>query len=172
LQVESWGGWVSRVVLGVLWLNGLFGLFNNGHNTAATSILVTGLMVAIVVEKWVRPFRRWSQRRAQSWPMTQAHVESVSVPRAEEEHRSYCSREIAYSYSVNGQYYSGFHLRSFDREEEAWAFADALKGKTVLVHYSPGNHEVSVLTDSALRAAISDPSVLREQRWYRFFLPG
>ena len=173
MQVESWGGWVLRVVLAVLWLNSLFRLFNNGHGTAATTILVTGLIVAAAIETWVRPFRRWSLRRAQTWLIAQAHVESASVSQSKAgEYNSGYKGEIAYSYCVNGEYYSGFHAKSFDEEEEAWAFVEALKGKSVLVHYHPGNHQVAVLTDSAVRAAIPDPSVLRERRWYRFLLPG
>jgi hypothetical protein len=164
---------VLRAVLAVLWLNGLFRLFNHGHGTAASTILVAGVIAAAVVEAWVRPFRRWSLRRAQSWPVAQAHVESASVSQAKAGEYSTCYKgEIAYSYTVDGEYYSGYHARTFDKEEEAWAFVEALKGKTILVNYSPGNHEVSVLTDSALRAAIPDPSVLRERRWYRSILPG
>jgi hypothetical protein len=154
-------------------LNGLFSLFNNGHGTAATTILVTGVLVAFAVENWLHPFRRWSLRRAQNWPMAQAHVESGSVPQYDEDGRhSYCRGEIAYSYSVNGEYYSGFHSRSFDKEEEAWAFVGALKGRTILVHYNPGSHEDSVLTESALRAAVPDPAVLRPRHWYRYLLTG
>jgi len=70
--------------------------------------------------------------------------------------------------AVEGEFWSGFFARDFDTESEAWAFVDALKGKTLLVNYRPDNHEVSVLTDSSLRAAIPDPSVLRERRWLRF----
>lgn len=173
MKVESWGGWVLRAVLAVLWLNGLFRLFNHSHGTAPTTILVAGVIAAAVLEVWLRPFRRWSLRRAQSWPVAQAHVESASVSQAKAGEYSTCYKgEIAYSYTVDGEYYSGYHARTFDREEEAWAFVEALKGKTILVNYSPGNHEVSVLTDSALRAAVPDPSVLRERRWYRSILPG
>ena len=150
-------GLALRVVRGVIALAYLFSFFSRGHRTTAIVILVGGLVVGVAAETGVRLSRRRSLRRAQAWPITQAHIESAKILQID--------GEIAYSYSVNGEYYSGSHKRQFGNEEEAFAFIDAFKGKTVLVNYDPGNHAVSVLTGSALRAAIPDASVLRERRW-------
>jgi hypothetical protein len=134
----DWVGWSVRVVLGLLWFESLLKLLNHGQRIATASLLVFGLMVA-AVETWARPFQWWRQRRVEPWPITQAHVESWNVSPVGGGEEGYYRGEVPYSYSV--------------------------EGKTVLVNYDPGNHEVSVLTDSALRAAIPDASVLRERRW-------
>jgi hypothetical protein len=94
--------------------------------------------------------------------MTQATVESGRVVPAGQ---GYVLGEISYSYSVSNEYYSGFYERGFYSEQGATSFVEALKGKTILVNYSSQEHGASRLTDSALRAAIPDPSVLRESRW-------
>jgi hypothetical protein len=150
-------GLAVRVVRGGVALVYLFTFFSHGHRTTAIVVLVVSLVVGVGAEAGARFSRRWWLKRAQAWPITQAHVESGKVLQLE--------GEIAYSYFVNGEYHSGFHKRQFKSEEEAFAFVDALKGKTVLVNYDPGNHGVSVLMDSALRSAVPDPSVLRERRW-------
>lgn len=74
----DWVGWSVRVVLGILWFESLLRFVNNGQRTAAASLLVFGLTEA-AVETWVRPLRWWKQRRAEPWPVTQAHVESWNV---------------------------------------------------------------------------------------------
>jgi hypothetical protein len=136
---------------------------------AATALFAT----VAAVQTWARPFRRWRQKRAAHWPMTQARVESWNVAPVGGGEDGYYRGEIAYSYSVSDEFWPGFCAREFDTETGAWAFVDALKGKTVLVNYDPGNHALSVPTDTALRAAIPDPSMLRERRWWRFPLrPG
>ena len=56
--------------------------------------------------------------------------------------------EVSYSYSVAGGYYSGRIERSFFREGSAQKFVDNLKGRDVVVRYSPRSPEVSVLRKS------------------------
>jgi hypothetical protein len=125
------------------------------------------LLSAPAIEALARLFESPKRKRVETWPITQAHVESASVSRIGDGEYSYHRGELAYSYSVDNEYWSGFCARDFDKEEEAWAFVDALKGKTLYANYSPDQHNVSALTDAAILAAIPDPSVLRERRLLR-----
>ena len=126
--------------------------------------------IAVVVDTLVRFNRSRKRRIAEAWPATRASVESGSVSPAGGEGAEAYSAEIAYSYRVNNHYYSGYCAISFKTEDWAWGFVDAMKGKTVQVHYDPSSHEGSELADSAIRAAIPDPSVLYQRP--RFWFTG
>jgi hypothetical protein len=136
------------------------------HRTAAFVFVLVGGAIGEVLMRLVDSRRDAS---AQTWPMTQATVESGRVAPAG---HGYFLGEIAYSYSVDNEYYSGFYGRGFYTEKGAWSFVEALKGKTILVNYRSQEHGASRLTDSALRAAVPDPSVLRESLWQRLPLLG
>jgi hypothetical protein len=106
-------------------------------------LLVLGaviLSVAVVRVLW--------RRRAAQWPVTQGRIERVNVSTV----RSFRSgpseistAEISYSYSVAGQFYSGYWTKHFSDEQQAWDFADPLKGRAVFVQYDPGHPEKSAL---------------------------
>ena len=126
--------------------------------------------LAVAVNTLASFWRSRKKRIVESWPLTRATVESGSVSQAGGEGGESYSAEIAYSYRVNNHYYSGYYATSFKTEGWAWAFVDALKGKTVQVNYDPDSHEASELADSAIRAAIPDPSVLYQRP--RFWFTG
>jgi hypothetical protein len=158
--------WGRRGPLAImLWIVGVI-LVHTRHRTAALAFVLGGGAVGEMLMRLVDSRRDAS---AQAWPMTQATVESGRVVPAG---NGYILGEIAYSYSVSNEYYSGFYERGFNSEQAAWSFVEALKGKTILVNYSSQEHGTSRLTDSALRAAIPDPSVLLESRWRRLPLLG
>ncbi len=90
--------------------------------------------------------------------MTQATVESGAV---RTDDAPLYRAEIAYSYSVANNFYSGFHERVFVKKEAARRFIDVFKGKAVVVNYNPQEPGISTLTNAALRGAVSDPSILR-----------
>jgi len=52
-------------------------------------------------------------------------------------HSHYFVSELAYSYRVNNEYYSGRFTKDFDAESEAWDYAKNAKGKTVVVRFHP-----------------------------------
>lgn len=156
--------WLRRVVLAAPMVPVMLMLYNRGQYIA---MYVLGLVGTPAIEAAARLIESPRRKRAEAWPVTQAHVESWTVSRVGDGQYSYHRGEVAYSSAVCGEFWSGFYTRDFDTEGEAWAFVDALKGKTVLVNYRPDRHDVSALTDSALRAAIPDPAVLRERRLLR-----
>ena len=57
--------------------------------------------------------------------------------------------EIAYSYQVEGEYFSGFYFKKFPREREADEYAARFKkGKMLPVHYDPRHRERSKVMES------------------------
>jgi len=76
---------------------------------------------------------------AGGWATSQGTVEFGNV----EEHRTrygrYYVARIDYSYSVSGEYYSGFLERLFFRESSADRFVGSMKGQMVFVR-SNSNH--------------------------------
>jgi hypothetical protein len=90
------------------------------------------------------------QKRTDSWPLTHARIESVNVSAVRSLNRDaigtreICTAEICYSYSVAGEFYSGYWTQYFSDEQEAWDSVGPLKGREVSVHYDPRHPEHSV----------------------------
>jgi Protein of unknown function (DUF3592) len=82
-------------------------------------------------------FRAWRERQAQSWPVVKGTVEWTWV--RVEGNGQYEERipEVCYSYSVNGEYYSGSH-RIFEASFDKYP-----KGSPILVHYKSSDPAVS-----------------------------
>lgn len=91
---------------------------------------------------WVR------SRQAQSWPSSQGVVSGAAARASGERRFKPWIGELAYSYTVNGEYYSGFHQRRARTERRAEEFVSGWKDRMVLVRYSPTKHEISVLLKS------------------------
>jgi Protein of unknown function (DUF3592) len=92
----------------------------------------------------------WSRLKAflaGGWLNAQGRVEFGST----EEHRlryfSYYIARIDYSYSVNGEYYSGYFEKVFLRESSADGFVESKKGQSVFVRAHPDRPERSVLRE-------------------------
>jgi Protein of unknown function (DUF3592) len=99
-------------------------------------------LVAGVGLEWA--VREWRERRAQSWPTVQGTVEWTWV-RVEGSGRHQRSiPEVCYSYTVNGEYYSGTH--------ECFDLSRFPKGLCVQVHYKPSDPSVSFLDREEMRA--------------------
>src|ERR1700733_6379447 len=105
-------------------------------------LLVVGGLLSI--RRWPEWFRR---ARSGSWPTVLGTVETAEVSTTRG--RWAIATEIAtarlgYSYSLNGSYYSGSHVETFNDEQKAWSYVDALKGRPVQVSYSPRKPEISL----------------------------
>ncbi len=53
--------------------------------------------------------------------------------------------ELAYSYVVESEYYSGFHHLKARNERQAEKLVDGWKGRSIIVRYSGSKHATSVL---------------------------
>ncbi len=88
-------------------------------------------------------------RRIAKWPVTEGRIETVNVSTLSMgqgfgSHED-STAEVSYSYSVAGQFYSGYWTRRFSDVQDAWDFVGPPKGQEVLVHYDPKHPEKSQL---------------------------
>jgi hypothetical protein len=113
---------------------------------------------------WAKPiWGRFQRRQATGWPTIQGRIESVSVKPKKQFLLSTTPRgrapafvaELAYSYSVEGQYHSGHYDREFGSEEEGWEFVRDLQGKSVMVSYNPRNASKSTLSEDGVTTLLN-----------------
>jgi hypothetical protein len=83
---------------------------------------------------------------ARSWPTTNGTIVGGNVRNTGgRPGEPNFAGEAAYSYQVEGEYYSGYETRVFWDEQRAWDFVDNWKGRAVIVRYKPSHPEISVL---------------------------
>ena len=70
---------------------------------------------------------------AQGWPSNQGTIEFGSVEERRTRYFTYYVARVDYSYSVNGEYFSGYMEKLFFREQSADNFVATLNGKPVFV---------------------------------------
>ena len=112
-------------------------------------LLALSGLIAVVV-------RNLRERKGQSWPVVEGTVESAQMAAVDGQARA----EVIYSYSVNGEYYSGVFFRvtrSGRKGEEILAHFP--KETRVLVHYDPRSPEVSVLDLNEIKSRLALPGV-------------
>jgi hypothetical protein len=83
-----------------------------------------------------RNYRGW-----RSWPRTEATVQNTDVREVRARHSHYFVAELAYSYVVSGEYYSGRFGRDYGDESAAWEYAKRMRGARAMVHYHPQHPE-------------------------------
>ena len=102
-------------------------------------ILILGLLFAIIIGFGFRQ-TIWSKARtlsARSWSTCQGKIEFGTVIERRTRYFSYYVAQLAYSYTTNGEYYSGYYEKVFLREKSADALCTSLKGKATFVRYKP-----------------------------------
>ena len=113
----------------------------SGDDIFTTLILVAGVLLAI-------RGLAWSQVKsllARGWMTSQGTVEFGSVQQIRVRYFSYYLARIDYSYSVNGEYFSGYLERTFLRESSADKFVATMKGQMIFVRSHPTRPERSAL---------------------------
>lgn len=83
------------------------------------------------------------RRRAESWPMVPARVERAVVEGTDTGYYA----DLSYSYQVNGEFYSGYHQKTFRMRRFAEEFVSITLGQQLFVRYHPEKPEVSVIRD-------------------------
>ena len=104
-------------------------------------ILLVGA-AAIMRGAALQPIRNFL---AKSWMTCQGTVEFGSVKQRRSRYKNFYVGRIDYSYSANGEYFSGHFERVFVREGSANKFVDALQKQMVFVRYKPEKPERSTL---------------------------
>jgi hypothetical protein len=90
----------------------------------------------------------WNQVKAllaRGWLTHQGTVEFGSVEERRTRYKNLYIARIDYSYSVNGEYYSGYLERVFFLERSADRFVAAMKGQMVFVRSNPNRPGRSTL---------------------------
>jgi len=85
------------------------------------------------------------QSVAKNWPYVYGTVEHAEAKVMGQGKTAYWVGEVAYSYAIDGDYYSGVHHFSAKNEDQAWGIVRGWKDRRVVVHYAPGRPSSSVL---------------------------
>ncbi|MHB8216656.1 MAG: DUF3592 domain-containing protein [Candidatus Sulfotelmatobacter sp.] len=137
VNLLAFGGFGLALVLGAFVL-----IREAGGSFVTGAILGLAVILALVgfeLSQWMK------FRGADSWPATQGTIESLDVKEVRTRSAHYFALDAAYSYSVNGAYYSGRFAKSFETESEASDYAANLKGRPVYVRYKAADAETSCL---------------------------
>jgi Protein of unknown function (DUF3592) len=93
--------------------------------------------------------QRMREGSAAAWPSTDGVVQSLQV-----KPRSGGYWVIAsYRYYVQQEYRYGEYRRHFRKKAAAQSFADAVRGRTLLVRYNPNDPKISVVMERDLQMA-------------------
>jgi len=107
--------------------------------TAIFAIALVLLLTRVLAWNHVKSFL------ARGWLTHQGTVEFGSVEVHRGRYKDFYAARIDYSYSVNGEYYSGYLERLFFRESSADRFVASMKGQMVFVRSNPNRPERSAL---------------------------
>ena len=110
------------------------------------ALLVVYALVASTLE--LRRWRKW--RGQETWPLAEAKVESTDVKPVQTRSSQHFLVELAYSYAVQGEFYSGYWQRSFEQEEEAWKLVYELRRVPIQVRYRPQEPGTSSFDDKGI----------------------
>jgi hypothetical protein len=97
------------------------------------------IATGIAVRTWLK------HRAALSWPTAQGTVWSAHAREGRRGERAKWVAELIYSYTVNGEYFSGTRGLKTRNEEEADRVAAEWKGRAVSVRYAHSDPSDSVL---------------------------
>jgi len=107
----------------------------------AVLLLIAGAAVVIRGLAW----NHVKRLLAGAWATNQGTVEFGNVEERRTRYGRYYIARIDYSYSVNGEYYSGDLQKLFVRERSADRFVGDMEGQTVFVRSHPSHPERSAL---------------------------
>jgi hypothetical protein len=114
--------------------NGLYHLVGYALPLAILLLAAVGISALEFLSR--RKYRGWRH-----WPRIEASVESSGVREIRTRHSHYFVAELAYSYVIGGDYYSGRFARDFRDEAAAWEYANQMRGANAMVHYHPRHPE-------------------------------
>lgn len=96
-------------------------------------ILEFGALLALawILRKLATRANKFNQRRAEGWPTASAWVEWAAPIMVGEGRSAYWAGEVTYSYSVDGEYYSGHFQFPASDKDDAWKAVERWKGRRV-----------------------------------------
>jgi hypothetical protein len=88
------------------------------------------------------PAEWWKRRQSKDWQLAQGRIYQSKATHDER----FWIAEVSYSYSVNGEYYSGEDKQRFATKRRAEEYARRFPREAVIfVRYNPGKPEVSLM---------------------------
>ncbi len=109
----------------------------------ATSSIALAAAIALM-PRWLK---NWKRNRASDWPVTEGHVEKVQ--NSWDTETGGVTVTLAYSYKVEGQWYSGHESFQFG-EAEAASFEARYRNQPVLVNYRRNKPQVSLISRQSI----------------------
>jgi hypothetical protein len=125
-----------------------------------SGIFVLAIFLAVLAERGWQWLRR---RRARRWPVAQGRVLAAQWRQPRTGTNRYFIGDLSYCYFVSGQFYSGYHRRSFSSMTNACAWARRMEGAAVQVRYHPKAAARSVLLEEEQAGASSNRSAAVER---------
>jgi hypothetical protein len=117
-------------------------LYTPSSDDIFTALLLIGLILLLIRGL------AWNQVKAllaRGWLTHQGTIEFGSVEERRTRYKNLYIARIDYSYSVNGEYYSGYMERLFFLERSADKFVASMKGQMVFIRSNPNHPERSAL---------------------------
>lgn len=111
------------------------------------SLLVFAGLLSIgwILRKFTFRMNRKLQESAKDWPYVYGKIEHAEPEMIGKGETAYWAGRLSYSYTVDGEYYSGFFHFEAANEKKAWEAVLGWKNRTVIVHYLPDNPQKSIL---------------------------
>lgn len=109
-----------------------------------SGVFVLAIFLAVLAERgW-----QWLRRRAaRKWPVAHGRIERAEWRQPNTGTNRYFVAELAYSYVVSGQYFSGYYRQSFSNLDATMSFVKSVKGQPVQVRYKQGQAGKSLLLE-------------------------
>ncbi len=99
-------------------------------------------LTAVALWLFIKRLPAWFRTvRGASWPIAEGSIESTTVSAFAEQSLA----QIAYSYRVEGERYSGYYARQFADEQDAWDYIGSLKQQPIFVRYRPADPAISAV---------------------------
>ncbi len=119
------------------------------HSLLILLVLLVAVAVTAIVtrDQWTEWLR---SARSKNWPVVSGTMETGGLSITKNNRgRDIVTTSLGYSYNVDGNYYSGYHIEQFNREQDGTPYIDAQKGRAVQISYDPQKPEISVLRNSS-----------------------
>ena len=112
----------------------------------ALARLIAELLFPIVAKPFMAVDRArsewWKRVRSNGWPIVHGRVHSSTIYPDDQ----LWLAEVSYSYSVNGEFYSGYFRKRFTDEDEAEEYANLFPpDMTLFIRHKPEKPEVSLI---------------------------
>jgi len=109
--------------------------------------IITAVILAAIMGAAIRGLA-WNKLKtigARSWPTSQGKIEFGTVIEHRTRYFSYYVAQMAYSYAVSGEYFSGYYEKMFFKESSVDRFVADLKGRSAFIRHKSSSPDVSTL---------------------------